>query len=347
MVGFNCSIVTCKAHRFHSKGLSFFCVPKLGIKPWKNQWREKLLEKINRNDKRFNPHKACICSKHFKESCITVGKTGKKFLVPGSLPTECMPVNENEKDFTDDLRNMIKNEHLDMNETTLPTQTTEEKNHSLKPDLICDVKSESNEVFSFTQPSEQQKYNVLCNIQATLSLEKIKTPVLPKSNKKKTRRKKKKLKSKRIVHSTNVKRVRTLKVKQVKPSQHAVRRSLRSSTTNGRIDYKKLLQRSEEKPFKCERCHKEYSCPNTFRRHQKDAKLFKCRLAMDECQGNNSGSTFIFVKKSKCKLCFKTFPDSEMEDHILVHKTSFQCKLCLKTFLNAGFLKAHTFVHIS
>ena len=38
------------------------------------EWRKQLLQKINREDKGFNPETAAICSKHFTEECFKCGE---------------------------------------------------------------------------------------------------------------------------------------------------------------------------------------------------------------------------------------------------------------------------------
>ncbi|KAI8771576.1 Transposable element P transposase [Biomphalaria glabrata] len=97
MGGANCAIVGCTATRSSCKGLSFFKLPKMDKTPEKDQWRSQLISCINRSDKGFNPNRATICSIHFKQTCIKTGTTGKKFLIPGSLPTELMPTVETHK----------------------------------------------------------------------------------------------------------------------------------------------------------------------------------------------------------------------------------------------------------
>jgi len=89
MGGAHCALVNCSAKKSKNKGLSFFKIPKKGVN---DEWRIQLLHKINRADDGFNADTARICSRHFLDSCIQITQKGVKKLIPGSLPTEEMPV---------------------------------------------------------------------------------------------------------------------------------------------------------------------------------------------------------------------------------------------------------------
>lgn len=71
MGGANCAVVGCSACSSRHKGLSFHHFPKKGTN---DEWRTALIEKINRSDSSFNPDKAWICSRHFKDFCFKTGK---------------------------------------------------------------------------------------------------------------------------------------------------------------------------------------------------------------------------------------------------------------------------------
>uniref|UniRef100_A0A2C9LEN5 THAP-type domain-containing protein n=1 Tax=Biomphalaria glabrata TaxID=6526 RepID=A0A2C9LEN5_BIOGL len=91
MGGDKCAILGCSSTRSRCKGVSFFKLPKLGKGIERDKWAKQLVLSINRSDKKFDPNKARICSLHFQPSCIRTGTTGKRFLLPGSIPTELMP----------------------------------------------------------------------------------------------------------------------------------------------------------------------------------------------------------------------------------------------------------------
>ncbi|XP_076434774.1 uncharacterized protein LOC143274746 [Babylonia areolata] len=86
--GANCAIVGCPAQKAKNRGLSFHVIPKKGNN---NKWRDAMIQKINRADRGFNPDRATVCSRHFRDSCFRYGPNGVRSLIPGSLPTEFMP----------------------------------------------------------------------------------------------------------------------------------------------------------------------------------------------------------------------------------------------------------------
>eukprot|EP00112_Aurelia_sp_Birch-Aquarium-sp1_P008136 Seg1893.3 transcript_id=Seg1893.3/GoldUCD/mRNA.D3Y31 product="hypothetical protein" protein_id=Seg1893.3/GoldUCD/D3Y31 len=68
--------------------LSFHKIPRSSIKSQaKKDWRARLIRTVNRSDKSFNSERAHICSRHFDPQCFKTGKTGRKDLIVGSLPT--------------------------------------------------------------------------------------------------------------------------------------------------------------------------------------------------------------------------------------------------------------------
>ncbi|KAK7478148.1 hypothetical protein BaRGS_00030595 [Batillaria attramentaria] len=88
MGGANCSVVGCPASKSRNRGLCFVQVPKKGVN---DEWRNKLLHIINRCDERFNPDTAHICSRHFDDTCFTTGPTGRRKVIPGSIPARNLP----------------------------------------------------------------------------------------------------------------------------------------------------------------------------------------------------------------------------------------------------------------
>ena len=80
MGGENCAFTNCTANRTYNKGLSYHKIPKKGLSMKNDAWREKLIQKINREDQWFTEQKKkadaniYICSRHFKPECFKTGK---------------------------------------------------------------------------------------------------------------------------------------------------------------------------------------------------------------------------------------------------------------------------------
>ena len=80
MGGENCAFTNCTANRTYNKGLSYHKIPKKGLSMKNDAWREKLIQKINREDRWFTEQKKkadaniYICSRHFKPECFKTGK---------------------------------------------------------------------------------------------------------------------------------------------------------------------------------------------------------------------------------------------------------------------------------
>ena len=80
MGGENCAFTNCTANRTYNKGLSYHKIPKKGLNMKNDAWREKLIQKINREDQWFTEQKKkadaniYICSRHFKPECFKTGK---------------------------------------------------------------------------------------------------------------------------------------------------------------------------------------------------------------------------------------------------------------------------------
>ena len=70
--GTHCCIVGCHVNSKKCKGVSFHKLPIANAD--NNEWRRKLIQKINRADASLNPDNAKICSRQFLESCFKTGK---------------------------------------------------------------------------------------------------------------------------------------------------------------------------------------------------------------------------------------------------------------------------------
>lgn len=66
-----CTIIGCSACSTRCRGLSFHRIPQ---KEKHASWKKAMIAIINRSDNSFNPDKAFICSRHFKEDCFIISK---------------------------------------------------------------------------------------------------------------------------------------------------------------------------------------------------------------------------------------------------------------------------------
>eukprot|EP00795_Rhopilema_esculentum_P004986 gene4986-21354_t len=86
-----CALVNCSTYKSKEVYplLSFHKIPPSSTKCQKKKaWRTQLIKVVNRCDPSFNSEAAFICSRHFKPECFKTGKTGRKDLIVGSIPTE-------------------------------------------------------------------------------------------------------------------------------------------------------------------------------------------------------------------------------------------------------------------
>ena len=95
MPGANCSIFGCNVSR-NKVGIAIFKVAA-GKDDYSANWRSKLVDIITKNRvidsqlrKQIENRKLHICERHFTEDCLN-HHPSKTTLVPGSIPTLCLP----------------------------------------------------------------------------------------------------------------------------------------------------------------------------------------------------------------------------------------------------------------
>ena len=95
MPGANCSIACCNVSR-NKPGVAIFKVP-VGDDEYSTNWRNKLVTIIKTNREvdapfrqQIEKRKLHICERHYTEDCLN-HHPSKTTLVPGSIPTLCLP----------------------------------------------------------------------------------------------------------------------------------------------------------------------------------------------------------------------------------------------------------------
>ena len=112
---------------------------------------------------------------------------------------------------------------------------------------------------------------------------------------------------------------------------------------------------TEEKPFECDICHKQFSSQSNLRGHwsiHKDERPYLCSICGTAFKANSNLQKHIMRhlgdKRFSCKTCGKQFVTStDLRRHYRVHSAekAFLCDLCPKGFKDGTSLSRHRFCH--